>query len=418
MTTGQRIAARRKERGMSQEALGEVLGVSRQSIYKWESDSSLPEIDKLISLSRLFGVSVGWLLGVEEEGENAPAPFTPEQERMVEEILRRAQENGVPQLKSKWEKRAAPVLCVLCAVLTVSVLGLNQKLDRTRSQFDYLAGSLSNLSQSVDGQIRSVTWRMEELFDAQNSLVAAQVVRLDDWNYLTGTASFHLRVTPKTYTSGMTAVFLADDGEEVREFAGELREGSAFGAEFTCPMSREIAFSAVLTAGGVSQTEELETFYFDERESLPQVNLNAGFSRFSFRSQTGEAIWSSDEDVYVSTAPAGDPPAPSQAPAEVESIRVGLFRNRELVQWLDSAGSLAAAEVRTAYRCILPAGALPLEEGDRLDFAALCTDTCGRQFLAAAGQSAVLENGVLTQESIAAAVDYSGDYSNLAEWKF
>ena len=41
MTTGQRIAAKRKEHNFSQEALGEALGVSRQSIYKWESDASL-----------------------------------------------------------------------------------------------------------------------------------------------------------------------------------------------------------------------------------------------------------------------------------------------------------------------------------------------------------------------------------------
>ena len=73
MTTGQRIAAKRKELALSQEALGAELGVSRQSIYKWESDASLPEIDKLIALSRCFGVPVGWLLGVEEE---TPAPET------------------------------------------------------------------------------------------------------------------------------------------------------------------------------------------------------------------------------------------------------------------------------------------------------------------------------------------------------
>ena len=69
MTTGQRIAQKRKESGLSQEALGEELGVSRQSIYKWESDAALPEIDKLVALSRRFGVTVGWLLGVEEAPE-------------------------------------------------------------------------------------------------------------------------------------------------------------------------------------------------------------------------------------------------------------------------------------------------------------------------------------------------------------
>ena len=50
MTIGQRIAQKRKEHNLSQEALGEALGLSRQSISKWESDASLPEIDKLVAL--------------------------------------------------------------------------------------------------------------------------------------------------------------------------------------------------------------------------------------------------------------------------------------------------------------------------------------------------------------------------------
>ena len=54
--------------GLSQEGLGERLGVSRQAIYKWESDTSLPEIDKLITLSKIFSLPVGWLLGVEQAG--------------------------------------------------------------------------------------------------------------------------------------------------------------------------------------------------------------------------------------------------------------------------------------------------------------------------------------------------------------
>ena len=60
MTVGQRIAQKRKELGLSQETLGEQLSVSRQAIYKWEADAATPEIDKLIALSKRFGVSVGW----------------------------------------------------------------------------------------------------------------------------------------------------------------------------------------------------------------------------------------------------------------------------------------------------------------------------------------------------------------------
>ena len=67
LTIGQRIAMKRRELGISQIELGERMGVSRQSVSKWEADGAIPEIDKLIALSKLFGVRVGWLLGVEDD---------------------------------------------------------------------------------------------------------------------------------------------------------------------------------------------------------------------------------------------------------------------------------------------------------------------------------------------------------------
>ena len=99
MTIGQRVAQKRKELGLSQEALGDTLGVSRQSIYKWESDASLPEIDKLIALSRRFGVPVGWLLGVEEETP-APETLTERQLQQVEELTALLQEAGFAHIRT------------------------------------------------------------------------------------------------------------------------------------------------------------------------------------------------------------------------------------------------------------------------------------------------------------------------------
>ena len=88
MTMGQRIALKRRELGLSQEGLGARLGVSRQAIYQWESDTALPELEKLVNLSREFSVSVGWLLGEEDEAEEQ-RELTLEQLRMVEEIVGR-----------------------------------------------------------------------------------------------------------------------------------------------------------------------------------------------------------------------------------------------------------------------------------------------------------------------------------------
>jgi len=57
----------RKEKGLSQEQLAELLCVSRQSISKWEADIAIPETEKLLILSRLFNVSIDVLLKDELE---------------------------------------------------------------------------------------------------------------------------------------------------------------------------------------------------------------------------------------------------------------------------------------------------------------------------------------------------------------
>ena len=63
----------RKKAGLSQEALAEKLGVSRQSVSKWETGEAVPELPKLVLLARAFGVTTDWLLS-----ESEPEPETPE----------------------------------------------------------------------------------------------------------------------------------------------------------------------------------------------------------------------------------------------------------------------------------------------------------------------------------------------------
>lgn len=62
MTMGQRLLALRTRAGLSQEALAERLGVSRQSISKWETDGSIPDLDNLVRLSEIFGVPLDALV--------------------------------------------------------------------------------------------------------------------------------------------------------------------------------------------------------------------------------------------------------------------------------------------------------------------------------------------------------------------
>ena len=62
MILADKIINLRKKSGMSQEDLAGKLNVSRQSISKWESAQSIPDLDKIIQLSIIFGVSTDFLL--------------------------------------------------------------------------------------------------------------------------------------------------------------------------------------------------------------------------------------------------------------------------------------------------------------------------------------------------------------------
>lgn len=62
MNLAQKLTIQRKKSGMSQEQLADRLGITRQSVSKWEAGSSIPEISKLIALSELFQVSLDYLL--------------------------------------------------------------------------------------------------------------------------------------------------------------------------------------------------------------------------------------------------------------------------------------------------------------------------------------------------------------------
>lgn len=76
MTFSEKLIRLRKREGLSQEALAEALGVSRQAVSRWEQGTALPDGAKLLPCARYFGVSVDWLLDETQgwEAQAGPAP--------------------------------------------------------------------------------------------------------------------------------------------------------------------------------------------------------------------------------------------------------------------------------------------------------------------------------------------------------
>lgn len=204
LTLGQRIAAQRKKLGLSQEALGEKMGVSRQAISKWESDGAVPEIDKLIAMSKLFGVTLGWLLGVEEEAADASG-FTEEQLALIRRMIPQpAQPKKAPWIVATIFSTAALIIALFC----------QPKLPNYSSDIRNLQNELETLRSSVN----SLVFRQEAMMEEN-----AEILLLDhDVTFggiqEDGTARVLFSATPKEWPSGQTAsLSVLRSGEKVAE---------------------------------------------------------------------------------------------------------------------------------------------------------------------------------------------------------
>lgn len=323
MTVGQRIAQKRKELGLSQEALGERLGVSRQSIYKWESDGTLPEIEKLVNLSRIFSVSVGWLLG-EEDGAAERKELTEEQLRMVEEIVDRylAARPAPEAAKAPPPPRKAGRrrwLRVLAAAAVIAVfLNLFSRLDRMNREYESLQSSIGYVRDDVNRQVSGIAGRVESILQSQNSLTAEWSASVVSTDLAENTVTVEARAVPRTFTEGMRAEFVLSSGKETVTVPVEAGEDHAFQAQITGPLSDGITVSAVFLSGDRRETQVLEQFEYLYSDSFPEVRVNSSLWG------TGDKV-----DEYAHVWPA----APEPGAAAIRQIRVGLFRDWKLLAW-------------------------------------------------------------------------------------
>ena len=83
MSLGATISRLRAEKKLSQGELADALGVSRQSVSKWETDASIPELDKLVKLSQLFGITLDELVTGEAPPASAPVSPPPSSSRQM-----------------------------------------------------------------------------------------------------------------------------------------------------------------------------------------------------------------------------------------------------------------------------------------------------------------------------------------------
>ena len=132
MIFADKLITLRKKAGWSQEELAEKLGVTRQSVSKWEGAQSIPDIDKILQLARLFGVTTDYLLKEEQgEPEYTAEDDTPALHRVTltqaGDYLKKARANAPRMALATALCVLSPVsLLALCALSEYNLLGISE----------------------------------------------------------------------------------------------------------------------------------------------------------------------------------------------------------------------------------------------------------------------------------------------------
>ena len=239
MTLGQRIQELRKQLDLSQETLGEKLGVSRQAVSRWEMDGAVPEVDKLIAMSRLFGVDLNDLLQVDQprptgEGEaQGPAP----------------EEAPLRSARRRW---LLPALALLALILGLTALTFS---------FGRMAGALSDRLTVLEARVAELEAQAEAP-DSAAPLITDAWVSSRWYAYAQGIQGTTITVslTPGELREDLelTLSYVRDsDGysrehEFTREAGGTYRT-SFFSAGGDCPFT----LTALISTGDRTYTQPL-----------------------------------------------------------------------------------------------------------------------------------------------------------------
>ena len=125
MDFSEKIAMLRRQKNWSQEELAEKLMVTRQAVSKWESAQSMPDLDKIVQLSELLGVSTDYLLKSDRDAPEAETPQRTQEKASARRVTREEVSRFLTLQESTAPKISLGVaLCVWSPIVLIGLTAL------------------------------------------------------------------------------------------------------------------------------------------------------------------------------------------------------------------------------------------------------------------------------------------------------
>ena len=243
----------RKKNGWSQEDLAEQMQVTRQSVSKWESAQSIPDLERIIQLSRIFGVSVDYLLKEELE-DTEPAINSPEPAQFRQVSLEEA--NHFLQVKAQTariisygvflcilspiclfilaafseispglsENAAGGIGMMILLILVACAVALFLSCRSKTASFDYLEQEIFETEYGVTGMVKGTTYTRSTILGV--SLCILSLLPLFGGLLISENELFLVSMLSVCFVlAGIGVVFLTHSGIIWASFQKLLQEG-------------------------------------------------------------------------------------------------------------------------------------------------------------------------------------------------
>ena len=268
MTFSDNLRSLRRTKEYSQESLAQQLGVTRQTVSKWENGTAMPDLKKLTEIAALFDTTMDALLGTDQPAGADHQAQTAYDLQALGVRMEKSQRRG------DWLTGILIVLAVLVAILMILVVSAFSQLDGLQAQINDLPTTNTVVVNNGD----------DDTTDTPDEYATATILKVDKKD--PKIATVRLSYAPDRYENGTTVSFLIPtaDGKQ-KEIPATLKD-NAFTAEVTTDVtvgdSWQVKVNDGKTTGRWDIYAELVESYLPQvewSEDLDDVSSNGEYSR-------------------------------------------------------------------------------------------------------------------------------------------
>lgn len=285
MTFSDNLRALRRAKEYSQESLAQQLGVTRQTVSKWENGTAMPDLKKLTEIAALFDTTMDALLGTDQPTDGDHQAQTAYDLQALGVRLEKSQR------RSDWLTGILIVLAVLVAVLLILVVSAFSQIDGLQGQINDLPTNTVVVNNNGD----------DDSTDTPDEYTTATVLKVDKKD--PKIATVRLSYAPERYDNGSNVSFLVPmaNGKQ-KEIPATLKD-NAFTAEVTIDVtagdSWQVKVNDGKTTGRWDFYAGLAADYLPHvewSEDLDDVSSNGEYSRktgylYSFATNSQLVSW-------------------------------------------------------------------------------------------------------------------------------